>query len=182
MLDKYNRTRQTLAKKNQVFFLQISICIQHPFLTFLEIHDTINSVCYIPSLLRLNFSFMFVFKDVTGVLRKIDDIPTRTELIQYERRFVELYEQVKFRISCNCKVEKVIIIVVVVLQLYEKKSLCKSCLYTKYKQINIWAFFFFFFDCIICKIKIKNHRLQQSSKKLENTFLLTTHWRNLGSI
>ena len=26
--------------------------------------------------------------------RKIDDIPTRTELIQYERRFIELYEQV----------------------------------------------------------------------------------------
>mmetsp|Transcript_11676 Transcript_11676/g.43500 ORF Transcript_11676/g.43500 Transcript_11676/m.43500 type:complete len:590 (-) Transcript_11676:17-1786(-) len=31
---------------------------------------------------------------VAGVRRLIDDIPTRTELIQYERRFVELYAQV----------------------------------------------------------------------------------------
>ena len=27
--------------------------------------------------------------------RRIDEIPTRAELVQYERRFVELYEQVK---------------------------------------------------------------------------------------
>lgn len=26
--------------------------------------------------------------------RQIDDVPSRSELIQYERRFVELYEQV----------------------------------------------------------------------------------------
>jgi hypothetical protein len=28
-------------------------------------------------------------------IRIIDDVPTRTELIQYERRFVELYQQVR---------------------------------------------------------------------------------------
>ena len=28
------------------------------------------------------------------IQRKIDDIPTRTELVQYERRFVELHDQV----------------------------------------------------------------------------------------
>ena len=31
--------------------------------------------------------------------RKIDDIPTRTELIQYERRFVELYEEVASKLE-----------------------------------------------------------------------------------
>ena len=30
---------------------------------------------------------------VASTSRKIDDVPTRTELIQYERRFVELYQQ-----------------------------------------------------------------------------------------
>ena len=33
-------------------------------------------------------------QEVALVSRQIDDIPTRTELLQYERRFVELYEQV----------------------------------------------------------------------------------------
>ena len=31
--------------------------------------------------------------------RLIDDIPTRTELIQYERRFVELYQQVALKLE-----------------------------------------------------------------------------------
>ena len=31
---------------------------------------------------------------IATVARHIDDIPTRTELLQYERRFIELYEQV----------------------------------------------------------------------------------------
>jgi hypothetical protein len=30
--------------------------------------------------------------------RQIDDVPTRTELVQYERRFVELYDQVRVAI------------------------------------------------------------------------------------
>lgn len=33
-------------------------------------------------------------QDIAAVLRQIDDIPTRAELIQYERRFVELYSLV----------------------------------------------------------------------------------------
>ena len=32
--------------------------------------------------------------DLARNTRIIDDVPTRTELIQYERRFVELYSQV----------------------------------------------------------------------------------------
>jgi len=32
--------------------------------------------------------------EVAHAIRTIDDVPTRTELIQYERRFVELYQQV----------------------------------------------------------------------------------------
>ena len=35
--------------------------------------------------------------EVATTSRIIDDIPTRTELIQYERRFVELYQQVSDR-------------------------------------------------------------------------------------
>lgn len=35
--------------------------------------------------------------EVAHAIRTIDDVPTRTELIQYERRFVELYQQV----CCN---------------------------------------------------------------------------------
>ena len=32
--------------------------------------------------------------------RKIDDVPARAELVQYERRFVELYEQVRAGPKC----------------------------------------------------------------------------------
>ena len=34
-------------------------------------------------------------QDIAAVLRQIDDIPTRAELLQYERRFVELYHLVR---------------------------------------------------------------------------------------
>lgn len=37
-------------------------------------------------------------QEVATVSRSIDDIPTRTELIQYERRFVELYQQVGWQL------------------------------------------------------------------------------------
>ena len=33
--------------------------------------------------------------EVAHAVRTIDEVPTRTELIQYERRFVELYQQVR---------------------------------------------------------------------------------------
>ncbi len=33
-------------------------------------------------------------QEIALLSRKMDDIPTRTELIQYEKSFVELYEQV----------------------------------------------------------------------------------------
>eukprot|EP00164_Ancoracysta_twista_P004108 GFYU01005517.1.p1 GENE.GFYU01005517.1~~GFYU01005517.1.p1 ORF type:complete len:127 (+),score=26.13 GFYU01005517.1:237-617(+) len=38
-------------------------------------------------------------QDILTVMRNIEDIPTRTELIQYERRFVELYEQVAMKLQ-----------------------------------------------------------------------------------
>ena len=37
--------------------------------------------------------------EVANTTRIIDDIPTRTELIQYERRFAELYEQVAYKLT-----------------------------------------------------------------------------------
>ena len=37
--------------------------------------------------------------EVSSNARIIDDIPTRTELIQYERRFVELYQQVAWKLE-----------------------------------------------------------------------------------
>lgn len=38
-------------------------------------------------------------QEVASSVRFIDDIPTRTELIQYERRFVELYQQVAWKLE-----------------------------------------------------------------------------------
>ena len=37
--------------------------------------------------------------EVATTARSIDDIPTRTELIQYERRFVELYQQTSWKLE-----------------------------------------------------------------------------------
>eukprot|EP01034_Spumella_vulgaris_P022214 gene22214-28328_t len=37
--------------------------------------------------------------EVANAVRTIDDVPTRTELIQYERRFVELYQQVAWKLE-----------------------------------------------------------------------------------
>ena len=37
--------------------------------------------------------------EVANTARTIDDIPTRTELIQYERRFAELYQQVAWKLE-----------------------------------------------------------------------------------
>ena len=34
---------------------------------------------------------------ISNTQRKIDTIPTRAELVQYERRFVELYDQVRWK-------------------------------------------------------------------------------------
>ncbi len=41
--------------------------------------------------------------EVSANTRVIDDIPTRTELIQYERRFSELYQQVAWKLEENRK-------------------------------------------------------------------------------
>ena len=43
---------------------------------------------------------------VASTSRMIDDIPTRTELIQYERRFVELYQQVALKLEETRKYER----------------------------------------------------------------------------
>ena len=37
--------------------------------------------------------------EVSNSIRSIDDVPTRTELIQYERRFAELYQQVSYKLD-----------------------------------------------------------------------------------
>lgn len=37
--------------------------------------------------------------DLARNVRIIDDVPTRSELIQYERRFVELYQQVAWKLD-----------------------------------------------------------------------------------
>lgn len=37
--------------------------------------------------------------EIAQAVRTIDDTPTRTELIQYERRFVELYQQVAWKLE-----------------------------------------------------------------------------------
>lgn len=37
--------------------------------------------------------------EVASTIRVIDDTPTRTELIQYEKRFVELYQQVAWKLE-----------------------------------------------------------------------------------
>ena len=37
--------------------------------------------------------------EVASTIRVIDDVPTRTELIQYEKRFVELYQQVAWKLE-----------------------------------------------------------------------------------
>ena len=37
--------------------------------------------------------------EVAATSRMIDDVPTRTEMIQYERRFVELYQQVELKLE-----------------------------------------------------------------------------------
>jgi hypothetical protein len=36
---------------------------------------------------------------IASTVRLIDDVPTRTELMQYERRFVELYQQVAMKLE-----------------------------------------------------------------------------------
>ena len=41
--------------------------------------------------------------EVARSIRIIDDVPSRTELIQYERRFVELYQQVSWKFEENRK-------------------------------------------------------------------------------
>ena len=43
---------------------------------------------------------------IASNMRIIDDIPTRTELIQYERRFTELYQQVAVKLGENKKYVK----------------------------------------------------------------------------
>jgi hypothetical protein len=37
--------------------------------------------------------------EIANTSRAIDDVPTRSELIQYERRFVELYSQVAWKLE-----------------------------------------------------------------------------------
>jgi hypothetical protein len=48
---------------------------------------------------RLRQMLAEVNLEVASSVRVIDDTPTRTELIQYERRFVELYQQVAWKLE-----------------------------------------------------------------------------------
>lgn len=38
-------------------------------------------------------------KEISSLLRKIDEVPSRSELVQFERRFLELYEQVASKLD-----------------------------------------------------------------------------------
>jgi len=38
-------------------------------------------------------------RDIAMIERKIDEVPSRTELVQYQRQFVDLYEQVSSRLT-----------------------------------------------------------------------------------
>ncbi len=40
-------------------------------------------------------------QEMARVGRMIDDVPARSELIQYERRFVELYEQISAKVPAH---------------------------------------------------------------------------------
>jgi hypothetical protein len=42
-------------------------------------------------------------QEIAKILRLLDDVPTRTELMQYERRFAELYEEVAAKLEENRK-------------------------------------------------------------------------------
>ncbi len=42
-------------------------------------------------------------QEIAKILRLLDDVPTRAELMQYERRFAELYEEVAAKLEENRK-------------------------------------------------------------------------------
>jgi hypothetical protein len=86
-------------------------------------------------------------KEISLLQRKIDDIPTRTEIIQYEKRFKELYEQIILNLDStkkyfeiyntltdvfNCY-KKEINLINIVFQNYEKTKTQKLS-----KEIRIW--------------------------------------------
>jgi hypothetical protein len=48
---------------------------------------------------RMRLAVAAKTQDIHMLKRKIDDVPTRAELVQYERRFVELYEQVATKLD-----------------------------------------------------------------------------------
>lgn len=62
-----------------------------------EIHDMHTKV--LSKYNRLRQMLAEVNLEVASSVRIIDDTPTRTELIQYERRFVELYQQVAWKLE-----------------------------------------------------------------------------------
>jgi len=41
-------------------------------------------------------------REIALLQRKIDEVPSRTELTQYQRRFIELYGQGMYRGACTC--------------------------------------------------------------------------------
>ena len=87
--DKHAKLRQVLARKNQVTLSRSRIAIFLAFFFFL-----LSSVFRILLFFSLLLTHVFVSsrQEIAAVVRAIDDIPTRAELIQYERRFVELYQ------------------------------------------------------------------------------------------
>ncbi len=41
--------------------------------------------------------------EISRIVRSLDDVPSRAELVQYERRFAELYEEVAGKLEENRK-------------------------------------------------------------------------------
>ena len=43
-------------------------------------------------------TYKYTYQEIAKITRLIDDVPTRAEVLQYERRFVELYELVQSKL------------------------------------------------------------------------------------
>ncbi|RYH11059.1 hypothetical protein EON65_39010 [archaeon] len=71
-----------------------------------------------------------VNQEVASAQRLIDDTPSRTELIQYERRFAELYQQVAFKLEETRKYYDMYNALDSTLSFMQKEvSFCLPCLY-----------------------------------------------------
>jgi uncharacterized coiled-coil DUF342 family protein len=81
---KLQEIRQLAAKKNRSV---VMLTTRHA-----RVSPCVLGVCVVGDVRR-------VHREIAMVQRKIDEIPSRTELQQYQRQFVELYEQVSSKFT-----------------------------------------------------------------------------------